>query len=99
LTVAQTERLIQAAREQRRGTLEVEAARRTGSGVTTRRSWESALALRDVAIIETAYAAGLRISELASLTIGSVDLKRARSASRQGPQERGSAVGRRPRAH
>lgn len=35
-----------------------------------------ALALRDRAIVETAYAAGLRISELAAADLGSVDLRR-----------------------
>ena len=35
-----------------------------------------ALALRDRAIVETAYAAGLRISELAAADIGSLDLRR-----------------------
>jgi site-specific recombinase XerD len=35
-----------------------------------------ALALRDRAIVETAYAAGLRISELASADLGSLDLRR-----------------------
>jgi site-specific recombinase XerD len=35
-----------------------------------------ALALRDRAIIETAYAAGLRISELASADLGALDLRR-----------------------
>jgi site-specific recombinase XerD len=37
----------------------------------------SALALRDRALVETAYAAGLRISELAAADLGSVDLRRA----------------------
>ena len=36
----------------------------------------TALALRDRAIVEVAYAAGLRISELAAADLGSVDLKR-----------------------
>ena len=36
----------------------------------------AALALRDRALVETAYAAGLRISELAAATLGSVDLRR-----------------------
>jgi site-specific recombinase XerD len=36
----------------------------------------AALALRDRAIVETAYAAGLRISELAGATVGSLDLGR-----------------------
>jgi integrase/recombinase XerC len=35
-----------------------------------------ALALRDRAIVETAYAAGLRISELAAVDLGSLDLQR-----------------------
>lgn len=35
-----------------------------------------ALALRDRALVETAYAAGLRISELASAALGSLDLRR-----------------------
>jgi site-specific recombinase XerD len=35
-----------------------------------------ALALRDRAIVETAYAAGLRISELAAADLGSLDLRR-----------------------
>ena len=36
----------------------------------------TALALRDRALVETAYAAGLRISELAAADLGSLDLKR-----------------------
>ena len=36
----------------------------------------TALALRDRALVETAYAAGLRISELAAASLGSVDLRR-----------------------
>jgi integrase/recombinase XerD len=37
----------------------------------------TALALRDRALIEVAYAAGLRISELAAADLGSIDLRRA----------------------
>jgi len=37
----------------------------------------TALAMRDRALVETAYAAGLRISELASADLGSLDLRRA----------------------
>jgi len=40
------------------------------------RATADALALRDRAIVEMAYAAGLRISELAAATLGSVDLRR-----------------------
>lgn len=36
----------------------------------------TALALRDRAVVETAYAAGLRISELASAELGALDLRR-----------------------
>ena len=36
----------------------------------------TALAMRDRALVETAYAAGLRISELASADLGSLDLRR-----------------------
>ena len=35
-----------------------------------------AIALRDRALVETAYAAGLRISELAAADLGSLDLRR-----------------------
>lgn len=58
-----------------------------------------ALALRDVAIIETAYAAGLRISELASLTMSSLDLKRGEvRVLGKGRKERASLLGRPARA-
>jgi site-specific recombinase XerD len=36
----------------------------------------AAIALRDRALVETAYAAGLRISELAAATLGAMDLRR-----------------------
>jgi site-specific recombinase XerD len=41
-----------------------------------RREVAAALALRDRALVETAYAAGLRISELAAAELGSLDLRR-----------------------
>ena len=46
------------------------------AGATRAPELTTALALRDRALVETAYAAGLRISELASATLGSVDLRR-----------------------
>jgi site-specific recombinase XerD len=107
LTVAQTERLIDAAAEQGSGTGSgpvADAARhRVGSpipaGEAARLELEAALALRDVAIIETAYAAGLRISELASLTMGSVDLKRGEvRVTGKGRKQRASLLGRPARA-
>jgi site-specific recombinase XerD len=50
----------------------------TGGSATARRDPElaRALALRDLALVETAYAAGLRISELAAADLGSLDLRR-----------------------
>jgi site-specific recombinase XerD len=41
-----------------------------------RAALHTALALRDRALVETAYAAGLRISELAAADLGSLDLRR-----------------------
>ena len=104
LTVAQTEHLIETAEE---GTgSDVEAGGNAASGPDAPRAADSgqpgrmtalehALAIRDVAIIETAYAAGLRISELASLTVGSVDLKRGEiRVTGKGRKERVSLLGR-----
>jgi site-specific recombinase XerD len=63
----------------------------TREGDTT----DPALALRDVAIVETAYAAGLRIAELASLTLPNVDLKRGEvRVIGKGRKERVSLLGR-----
>jgi integrase/recombinase XerC len=47
-----------------------------GSAGTTAPDLAAAIELRDRAIVETAYAAGLRISELASARLGDVDLAR-----------------------
>jgi site-specific recombinase XerD len=46
------------------------------AGTTRAPALTAALALRDRALVETAYAAGLRISELAASTLGSLDLRR-----------------------
>ena len=92
LTVAETERLLDAAAEQGSG-----GTGRAGTG--SHEELERALALRDVAIIETAYAAGLRISELVSLTIGAVDLKRGEvRVTGKGRKQRASLLGRPARA-
>ena len=102
LTIAETERLIEAAGEQGHGGRPNEpSAASDGTGIPARARTvlERALALRDVAIIETAYAAGLRISELASLTIGAVDLKRGEvRVTGKGRKERASLLGRPARA-
>jgi site-specific recombinase XerD len=98
LSVAQTERLIEAAGEQGLGASGAGSVGHAGPR-TAHAELAMALALRDVAIIETAYAAGLRISELASLTIGSVDLKRGEvRVIGKGRKERGSLLGRPARA-
>jgi integrase/recombinase XerC len=58
-----------------------------------------ALALRDVALVETAYAAGLRISELADARMGSLDLVRGEiRVSGKGRKERIGLLGRPARA-
>ena len=70
LEVEQVERLIAVVDEELAG---------GGAGQgTTRHDTElvRALALRDRALVETAYAAGLRISELAAADLGSLDLRR-----------------------
>jgi site-specific recombinase XerD len=47
-----------------------------GTASDPRAATSLALALRDRALVETAYAAGLRISELAAAQLGSLDLQR-----------------------
>ena len=51
-------------------------ARGRRRGPAGRPALATALALRDRALVEVAYAAGLRISELAAADLGSVDLRR-----------------------
>ena len=58
-----------------------------------------ALALRDRALVETAYAAGLRISELASSQLGALDLRRGElRVMGKGRKERIGLLGRPARA-
>ena len=58
-----------------------------------------ALALRDRALVETAYAAGLRISELASAELGALDLRRGEiRVLGKGRKERIGLLGRPARA-
>jgi site-specific recombinase XerD len=100
LTVAETERLLDAAADSG-GSANGEAANADGGapGAGSHAELEQALALRDVAIIETAYAAGLRISEIASLTIAAVDLKRGEvRVTGKGRKQRASLLGRPARA-
>ncbi len=59
----------------------------------------TALALRDRALVETAYAAGLRISELATADLGSVELRRGEiRVMGKGRKERVGLLGRPARA-
>jgi site-specific recombinase XerD len=89
LSVAETERLIGAANDEGM----------SAPAGTSRAEMELALALRDVAIVETAYAAGLRIGELATLTIGAVDLRRGEvRVTGKGRKQRVSLLGRPARA-
>jgi site-specific recombinase XerD len=89
LSIAETESLIGAAGEEG-----IDAP-----DGTSRAEMEKALALRDVAILETAYAAGLRIGELAGLAIGAIDLRRGEvRVTGKGRKERVSLLGRPARA-
>ena len=59
----------------------------------------TALALRDRALVETAYAAGLRISELADAELGALDLRRGElRVIGKGRKERVGLLGRPARA-
>jgi integrase/recombinase XerD len=61
----------------------------------TRVALVTALALRDRALVETAYAAGLRISELASADLGAIDLRRGEiRVMGKGRKERMGLLGR-----
>ena len=64
-----------------------------------RATLRTALALRDRAMVETAYAAGLRISELASAELGALDLRRGElRVLGKGRKERIGLLGRPARA-
>jgi len=60
--------------EQLLAVVDEELAAAGGDG--NRAALATAIALRDRALVETAYAAGLRISELAAADLGSLDLRR-----------------------
>jgi site-specific recombinase XerD len=68
LEVDQIDRLLAAVDDEL-----AEAAGRRGDAAVL----ATALAVRDRALVETAYAAGLRISELAAAEVGALDLRRA----------------------
>ena len=70
LEIDQVERLLAAV------DLDAGTGAGAGTGVAAADPRTHALALRDRALIETAYAAGLRISELAAATLDALDLPR-----------------------
>lgn len=71
----------------------------TAAGTGRAPALTAALVLRDRALVETAYAAGLRISELADATIGSLDLGRGEiRVLGKGRKERIGLLGRPARA-
>ena len=70
LEIDQVERLLAAV------DLDAGTGAGAGTGVAAADPRTHALALRDRALIETAYAAGLRISELAAATLDALDLRR-----------------------
>jgi site-specific recombinase XerD len=90
LEVEQVERLLAA--------IEADEASAAG-GTADLVSLRMALAARDRAIVETAYAAGLRISELAAADIASLDLRRGElRVMGKGRRERIGLLGRPARA-
>jgi site-specific recombinase XerD len=70
LEVEQVERLLGAVDAELAAAADADDRHHRGMGTAT------AIALRDRAIVEVAYAAGLRISELATAELGSLDLRR-----------------------
>ena len=89
LEVDEVERLLAAVDE--------ELAAAGGEG--QRAALATAIALRDRALVETAYAAGLRISELAAADLGSLDLRRGEiRVLGKGRKERIGLLGRPARA-
>jgi len=68
LRVDEIEALLEAAR--------TTAAAKSGAAGGARAALAAALVVRDVALVETAYAAGLRISELAAARLAELDLER-----------------------
>jgi site-specific recombinase XerD len=90
LEVEQVERLLAVVDDD----LSTAAARRPA-----RRAQAMAIALRNRALVETAYAAGLRISELAGATVAELDLRRGElRVVGKGRKERVGLLGRPARA-
>ena len=101
LTVAEVERILASAGDDDLGAPAGSPSGGAGRAVTSSRraTLRRALALRDVAIVETAYAAGLRIAELAGLTLETLDLARGElRVLGKGRKERAGLLGRPARA-
>ena len=101
LSIGDVERVVASAGEgtpARRVGAHAARTDREPSGVA-RETLRRALALRDLAIVETAYAAGLRIAELAGLTLDNLDLGRGElRVLGKGRKERAGLLGRPARA-
>ena len=101
LSIADVERVVASAGEGTSASSGRVSGRGSTRGSTTggRDALRRSLALRDVAIVETAYAAGLRIAELAGLTLDSLDLGRGElRVLGKGRKERAGLLGRPARA-
>lgn len=98
LEVEQVERLL-AAVDDEVGDEAGDQGQVDGLPRTAGRELRAALALRDRAIVETAYAAGLRIGELATATAADLDLRRGElRVMGKGRKERIGLLGRPARA-
>jgi integrase/recombinase XerC len=101
LSIADVERVVASAGEGTSASPVRDSGRGSARGSTTggRDALRRPLALRDVAIVETAYAAGLRIAELAGLTLDNLDLGRGElRVLGKGRKERAGLLGRPARA-
>ena len=101
LSIADVERVVASAGEGTSASSGRVSGRGAARGSTTggRDALRRSLALRDVAIVETAYAAGLRIAELAGLTLDNLDLGRGElRVLGKGRKERAGLLGRPARA-
>ena len=106
LDVQEVERILDAASASRQGDgpnsptavpPRPSRSRRSSTGARARLS--ARLAVRDRAILETAYAAGLRVGELAALRVADLDLRRGElRVVGKGNKERMSLLGRPARA-
>jgi integrase/recombinase XerC len=97
LSIAEVERIVASAGDAPpAGAANRVVSHGNARATTARRdALERALALRDVAIVETAYAAGLRIAELAGLTLDNLDLARGQlRVVGKGRKERAGLLGR-----